>query len=494
MVIQQQKLQFEFMKYIVFSILFCINIFFYGQVSIDGNAPSLKGKYVSILQVEDYVTNTYKNHGRQKIDSTGKFSFKLAVDKAFKAIIEIEEKSSILYIDPNTKLYKINIPSGKNTAGSNVKLVFEDLPDNDLNALILEYNLRADHFMFGDSMYVLKCIKSNNFKEYSIQLDKFKDSLIEYYKPVKNKYFHNYIRYSIASLEQISTGKEIVTNRINVFNNYINNKPLLYNNDAYMEFINQFYENTLKLPVKGGKDELYLAINNHASLSILDEIFINDMFLKDAKLRELIMIKGLGEEYYYENFIKENILKLIEEIGNTSLFPENRIIAKNTLALLTNLQIGYKAPDFSFVTSKGDSISLESLKGKYVYIGFWASWNESSLLEMEIEQKLFKDYGKYIEFISVSMDKDENAYLQYRKEHPEFKWHIAHYNGDVGLITDYRLKNIPEYFLIDPDGIILQAPAFKPSPNGDYQSIDLTFFEIKKKLEPKKVRVIGVRD
>ena len=261
-----------------------------------------------------------------------------------------------------------------------------------------------------------------------------------------------------------------------------------------MEFINQFYENTLKLPVKGGKDKLYLAINNHASLSMLEEIFINDVFLKDTQLRELIMIKGLGEEYYYENFIKENILKLIAEIGNTSLFPENRIIAKNTVALLTNLQIGYKAPDFSFVTSKGDSITLDSLKGKYIYIGFWASWNESSLLEMEIEQKLYQDYGKYIEFISVSMDKDENAYLKYIKEHIEFKWHIAHYNGDVGLITDYRLKNLPEYYLIDPDGIILQAPAFKPSPNGDYQSIDLTFFEIKKKLEPKKVRVIGLRD
>ena len=79
------------MKYFVFSILLCINLFFYGQVSIDGNAPSFKGKYVSILQIEDYVTNTYKNHGRQKVDSLGKFSFKLAGDKAFKAIIEIEE-------------------------------------------------------------------------------------------------------------------------------------------------------------------------------------------------------------------------------------------------------------------------------------------------------------------------------------------------------------------------------------------------------------------
>ncbi|MDG2226815.1 MAG: TlpA disulfide reductase family protein [Flavobacteriales bacterium] len=482
------------MKYSVFSLLLFTTVFFYGQVSIDGNAPSYKGKYVSLIQIEDYITNTYKNLGRQKVDSLGKFSFKLESDKAFKAIIEIEDKSSILYIDPKTKSYKINIPSGKNTAGSKVKLVFENLPDNDLNALVLEYNLRADHFMFGDSMYVLKCIKSNNFKEYSAQLDKFKDSLIQYYKPIKNKYFHNYIRYSIASLEQISTGKEIVTNRINVFNNYINNKPILYNNDAYMDFINQFYENTLKLPVKGGKDKLYLAINNHASLAMLNDIFINDVFLKDAKLRELIMIKGLGEEYYYDNFIKENILNLIKEIGNTSLFPENRIIAKNTFTLLTHLQIGYRAPNFSLIDSKGDSISLDSFKGKHVYLGFWASWNESSLLEMEIAQKLYQDYEKYITFVSVSMDKDENAYLHYIKEHPEFKWHIAHYNGDIGLITDYRLKNLPEYFLIDPDGIILQAPAFKPSPNGDYQSIDLTFFEIKKKLEPKKVRVIGVRD
>jgi len=482
------------MKYLVFFILLITSGTFHGQVSIDGNAPSFKGKYVSILEIEDYVTYTYKKLGRQKVDSSGHFSFQLNVDKAFKAILEIEDKSSILYIDPATKAYKIHLPSGKNSAESNVKLVFEDLPDNDLNALILEYNLRADNFMFGDSLYVLKCIKSNNFKEYNLQLDKFKDSLISYYKPVKNEYFHNYIRYSIASLEQISTGKEIVINRINVFNNYIKEKPILYDNDAYMQFINQFYENSLKLPVKGGKDKLYLAINNHASLSMLNEIFINDVFLKNAQMRELIMIKGLGEEYYYENFIKENILKLIAEIGQNSLYPENRIMANNTLALLTNLQIGYKAPNFSLITSKGDSISRDSLKGKYIYIGFWASWNESSLLEMEIAQKLYKEYGKYVEFISISVDKDESAYLQYLKEHPKLKWHFAHYQGDIGLITDYRIKNLPEYYLIDPEGKILQAPAARPSPNGDYQSIDLTFFEIKKKLEPKKVRVIGGRN
>ena len=65
------------MKYLVFSLFVYSNIFFYGQISIDGNAPSFKGKYVSILQIEDYVTNTYKNLGRQKVDSLGKFSFKL---------------------------------------------------------------------------------------------------------------------------------------------------------------------------------------------------------------------------------------------------------------------------------------------------------------------------------------------------------------------------------------------------------------------------------
>ena len=40
----------------------------------------------------------------------------------------------------------------------------------------------------------------------------------------------------------------------------------------------------------------------------------------------------------------------------------------------TLLKVGTQAPNFSLPLIKGQMFQLESLKGKYVVIDFWASW------------------------------------------------------------------------------------------------------------------------
>lgn len=479
------------MRFTIFLAILFSHFFGTAQTVIEGNAPGFKNKYVSFLTIEDYVTNSYKSLGKQKIDSLGKFNFSTDAEHAFRAIIEIEEKSAILYIDPTTKLYKIHFPSHNNE--SNItKLVFEDIPKNDLNTLILEFNLRFDDFLYGDTTKMMRLVMQNNvFKD---SLDVFKNSLLKHYKPINNQYFHNYIKYSIASVEQLSTGNNIAINRLHVYNNYLKDKPVLYHNDAYMIFFNQFYENTLKAPVKGGKDQLYVAINNNASQLLLDEIFIQDVFLKDDKIREIAMIKGVAEEYYSDNFIKKNLLLILQSIADKTNFSENKIIADNAIKVITKLQKGYAAPDFTLTNSKKDSISIQKFKGKHVYLNFFATWNSGSIQELEVIQDLEKKYGKYIEFISISIDKEEEAFKAFIKQHPKYKWNLIHYQGEVGLLSDYRISSLPEYFLIDPEGNILQAPAYKPTPNNNYESIDKTFFDIKKKLEPKNKRNIGGRN
>ena len=129
------------MKLIVVVILFCINLICFSQTVIEGNAPNYKGKTVSLLTFDDYITYTYKTLGKTKVDSNGKFTFSVNDTSAFKAIIEIEDKSGFLYIDPNTAEYKIHFPAytqdGKPINGNIVQIIFEDLPKNDLNTLIL---------------------------------------------------------------------------------------------------------------------------------------------------------------------------------------------------------------------------------------------------------------------------------------------------------------------------------------------------------------------
>lgn len=460
---------------------------------IEGNAPGYKNKYASLLTIDDYINLNFKTLEKVKIDSLGKFQFELKNNQSdFKAFIEIEDKTGLLYIDHSTESYKVHVPSltpeGKPITTPDVPIIFEDLPHDDLNTLILEFNLRFDDFLYGDTTkMMLTLLQNRTFKD---SLDKFKKELIEFYKPIEKPYFHNYIRYSIASIDQMASGNEIAINRLSVFNNYLKERPVLYSNDSYMQFFSQFYENSLYSPVKGGQDKLYFAINNYGSLEKLMAILEEDVFLQDERTRELVAIKGLGEVYYGDSYIKENILTILKEITNTSQYLENIQIAKNTIALLTKLTPGYPAANFELVNQDGDSISLEKYKGKYIYLGFFATWDATSLLEIEALESMYKKYHKHIQFISISVDKNENDFNTYIEEN-KLKWDVCHYAGEIGLLHNYSVRKVPVYFLIDPKGNIVQAPALTPSPNGNYQTIDQTFFSIKKKLEPKNNIKVG---
>lgn len=37
-------------------------------------------------------------------------------------------------------------------------------------------------------------------------------------------------------------------------------------------------------------------------------------------------------------------------------------------------EIGYMAPNFSFINGKGELVDINSLQGKPIFINFWASW------------------------------------------------------------------------------------------------------------------------
>jgi thiol-disulfide isomerase/thioredoxin len=68
-----------------------------------------------------------------------------------------------------------------------------------------------------------------------------------------------------------------------------------------------------------------------------------------------------------------------------------------------NTEIGMIAPDFKFSDAKGDSVSLSSLKGKVVFLVFWASWNLPSIQLNEELKMLQSAYGENnFEVIQVS--------------------------------------------------------------------------------------------
>jgi len=128
---------------------------------------------------------------------------------------------------------------------------------------------------------------------------------------------------------------------------------------------------------------------------------------------------------------------------------------------------GSPAPNFEYQNQNGEKISLENLKGKYVYLDIWATWCKPCVGEIpnliKIEEK-FKD--KNIAFVSISIDSQKD-YEKWKKFISDKNMSgiqlIADNAWGSSIIKDYLVTGIPKFILIDPNGILLDTNAPRPS-------------------------------
>ena len=136
--------------------------------------------------------------------------------------------------------------------------------------------------------------------------------------------------------------------------------------------------------------------------------------------------------------------------------------------LKTVLARGKASPKFNdYENYTGETASLDDFKGKFLYLDIWATWCGPCVREIPYLKALEKKYhGKNIEFVSISIDKHTSRE----------KWKTMIKNKELGgvqlladndwsskFVQDYKIKGIPRFILIDPDGNIVSADAPRPS-------------------------------
>ncbi len=96
-----------------------------------------------------------------------------------------------------------------------------------------------------------------------------------------------------------------------------------------------------------------------------------------------------------------------------------------------------------------------------------------------------KKYGKHVEFVGICEDKEMNDFKAFSLKNPQYNWLLLYDNTGTRLKKEYEISSFPTYFLIDPQGKFVQAPA-----DGPEEYIDRLFYDMTK----PKARKINVGD
>ena len=114
-----------------------------------------------------------------------------------------------------------------------------------------------------------------------------------------------------------------------------------------------------------------------------------------------------------------------------------------------------KTPNTKFTSLDGKTVSFNDLKGKFVFVDFWAYWCKPCRAANPKIAALYAKYKDQITFLSISIDPSKEKWQKAVKEDQLTwsQWIIGeNQNENQELIETYGIVGIPHGLLIGPDG------------------------------------------
>jgi thiol-disulfide isomerase/thioredoxin len=163
---------------------------------------------------------------------------------------------------------------------------------------------------------------------------------------------------------------------------------------------------------------------------------------------------------------KKNILEMVLVIGGIGLLYATGLQAEFAGFMQRMLlKVGFQnaAPakadaipanfDVQLTSLDGNLVSLQDLKGKTIFLNFWATWCPPCIAEMpDIHQLYGRIDQNKVAFVMVSTDENQQKLHDFLKK-KGYTFPVYQLAGNLPAV--YSVNSIPTTFIISPEGQIV---------------------------------------
>jgi peroxiredoxin len=439
------------------------------SVVISGKAADYYGKEISFYTFSDPVMHRKHELGAVIAGTDGSFTLTLSISRILEIYTDLEKYTGTLVVEPGKNYVVALPPFSPRTAVEASSPYFKPtlywlgLPQTqstDLNfavrSFLTEYNL--------ETVKNTAAIYQNSSKT---AVNEIIERLEQKYSGNKSEYFHTLKMYYFAELEYSVHQRD--PNYL--VDKYFARNPIELQNPGYQRCFESLFSDYLRKESRDYKNRSIITLVNSANFSGLVSFFEGRGYRKE--FAELVVLKGLYDGYYTGGFDKMSILKALKQAEEDISYMPLKPIVTNILRAIEALTVGGKAPSFKLTDRLNQPVTLETYRGKFIYLVFFNSSSHDCRTEIDSIVPLEKKLRQALSVVSIATDDNFDKAVKLWKD-KNYPWDLLNGSENKKLIENFKAEVVPAFYLISPDGSLLLSPA--PPPSHEFEAVFLKIF------------------